>query len=658
MGGKDVEDCKVPRGGSQQQQQQQQPATDVVKGTQATLSATASFWGSTFGRVAQGIKNRVVSVRNGIAKRFQSPEQQKEQELLQQLETMPVQRVVVKDTQVLPTEVVQIATRRSGLLGKPLQAERVQELARTLKQWYDRQGYVLHSVTGATLEINTATAEIQVQEPVSASQPVNIVFCREMVVDSETGELLSMRQYKDRNEVKRKFGTLRKNNDKAQQLQLQQSANTTLIETNGRTNPSRIAHALGLRPNRPFKWQPHRWQNIVQSGVFSRVVRATPQTLSDGTVQLNIIAQEAPTRHLEYGVGKSLYTGTWEGELDFEHGNLFGGGEVVGLSVRRGTKDAEPSVNLCFTDDRFGLEGGYTVEAFSDFIWDTPKEQPGEMTMQVAETSGEGGESEASSPSPHMASVDYDQDALLTRRGATFRLRNPFNPEIIRNSQVSASLERTSTRTGLHEKIGSATLQLGPFRRALPWDAISSVETSLTTGTRVLDSKLEEGDTARKSGNSFDFKPYASFTATTKQIIPVVETRTKGNRVLTLALCHSATLSSSHLPRHEARARGVSNDIRGAKSNGRVASALRGTTELRIPVDIPIFPSNQQDAKVVLFGDWLFATKDSRSAIYRKSSCGIGLRKSIQGFPVHCNLCYAGDGKIKTLFGLGRDFEA
>jgi hypothetical protein len=32
---------------------------------------------------------------------------------------------------------------------------------------------------------------------------------------------------------------------------------------------------------------------------------------------------------LEYGLGKSLYTGSCEGELDFEHQNLFGGGETV-----------------------------------------------------------------------------------------------------------------------------------------------------------------------------------------------------------------------------------------------------------------------------------------------------------------------------------------
>ena len=385
------------------------------------------------------------------------------------------------------------------------------------------------------------------------------------------------------------------------------------------------------------------------------------QKYRTGTVQLNIVAQEAPTRHLEYGLGKSLYTGSWEGELDFEHANLLGGGEVMGVSVRRGTRDSEPSVRVRFTDDRFGLEGGYDVEAFSDYIGDTPEEQPGEVMVKVADVKTE---EDSAPPLTSSAPASPDADALLSRRGATFRLRNPFNPDVIRNSVVSASVERTSTKAGVQENIGSATLKLGPFRRALPLDAMSSIDTTVTTGTRFVDlASIDKDDDSNSSSSSsrytsFDLKPYASLTATTRQVIPLLETRTKGKRPLLLALQHSATVATRNLPRHEARAQGVANDIRGARSNGRVSSAIRGTTEVRIPVDIPRLSSRHQDASLVLFGDWLFATKDSKSAIFRKSSVGIGIRKSLQGLPLHCNFCYSGDGKIKTLFGLGRDFEA
>ena len=634
------------RGGSQKQKNQL-PVNDVVKGTQATLSATSTFWGQTFGRVIDGTKRAVSDVGGKVSKRFQSAEKRKEEELMEQLRSMPIQRVVVKDSKVLPQEVIQIATRRSGLLGNPLRSERVQELANTLKQWYERQGYVLHSVTGATLETSTATAEIQVQEPVSAKKPVNIIFCKEMVVEPETGELISVRQYRDRNAVKRKYGGIRERSTDDTLA----NVNTTFVETQGRTSPKRIAKALGLRANRPFQWKSSRWQGIVKSGIFTKVIHATPQPLPDGTVQLNIVAQEAPTRHLEYGLGKSLYTGSWEGELEFEHANLMGGGEVVGLSVRRGTRDAEPSVRVRFTDDRFGLEGGYDVEAFSDFIGDTSKEEPGELTVHVADTKSK------MDTAPASETSEDEADDLLSRRGATFRLRNPFNPEVIRNSLVSASIERTATKTGLNENIGSATLKLGPFRRSLAMDALSSVDTAVTTGTRVVDLEESEDDES-SSRRPFELKPYASFTATTRQIVPLLETRTAGKRPLILALQHSATVSSPNLPRHEAKAQGVANNIRGAKSNGSVSSAIRGTTEVRIPVDVPMLKSAQQDTSLVLFGDWLFATKDSTSPIFRKSTVGVGIRKSLQGLPLHCNLCYAGNGRIKTLFGLGRDFEA
>jgi hypothetical protein len=64
----------------------------------------------------------------------------------------------------------------------------------------------------------------------------------------------------------------------------------------------------------------------------------------------------------------------WLGrELDFEHANLLGGGETLGVVVRRGTSDATPSVRLKFSNGRLGLEGGYDVEAFNEYIGDEGK---------------------------------------------------------------------------------------------------------------------------------------------------------------------------------------------------------------------------------------------------------------------------------------------
>ena len=127
-------------------------------------------------------------------------------------------------------------------------------------------------------------------------------------------------------------------------------------------------------------------------------------------------------------------------------------------------------------------------------------------------------------------------------------------------------------------------------------------------------------------------------------------------RPILLALKHSLTASTKSLPRHEARAQGSLCNIRGATPNGQVSTALSGTTELRIPIQLPI-QKLRQDASVVVFGDWLFAKKDAASTFFRKSSVGLGLRKSVQGIPIQYDFSYSSDGKIRAVFGLGRDFD-
>jgi hypothetical protein len=126
---------------------------------------------------------------------------------------------------------------------------------------------------------------------------------------------------------------------------------------------------------------------------------------------------------------------------------------------------------------------------------------------------------------------------------------------------------------------------------------------------------------------------------------------------LILALKHSITTATPNLPRHEAKAQGIAHNIRGSSLNGRVASALTGTTELRVPIDIPVVQI-RQDTNVVFFGDWLFAAKDSQSSFRRKSCVGVGVRKSVQGIPLKYDLCYSSDdGKFQSAFGLGADFD-
>jgi len=613
----------VRRGGSENK---------VIEGRKNIISKASKFWSSTLGVAITSVK-RI----------FQSKEAKKKQELLEQLQAMPVRQVVVPNSTVLPPDVIRTAVKRSGLIGRPLQIDRVQELARTLKRWYVRKGYVLNSVTGASLNPATATAEITIEELAVSKFPVEIVFCKEMVIDTETGDLMTFRKYrvKKQKELEHTSGGFRR----FQKLDVKldrKDLNTTFVKTTGRTKATKIAQAMNLNPGQPFQWIDDRWNKISSSGVFDKVLRKSPEPGSDGGVCLQVFVTEPPARHLEYGIGKSVWTNSWEGEVDFDWRNVFGGGESAGVLVRRGTNDQSPSVRLRCGDDKFGLEGGYDVEVFSDFLGDTSSDKGNEENEKNYDSS---------------SALDLDQDSLLSRRGATFRLRNPISPTIITNSVASASLERTSTTTGQLENIGSATLTLGPLRRLLPMGARSSILTTFTGGTRFqgnADVDFSGKGTSLARTSIGQLLPYTLASANTKQILPIsFSPRDDDTTPITLALQHTVSMSTPNLPRHEAKAMGNSAQIRGASADGIASSTVKGTTEIRIPVAAPQIGSGT----VVLFGDWFCIQKDLNSPFYSKSTIGIGIRKSIQGLPLKYDISYSSEGKVKRMFGMGIDFD-
>lgn len=601
----------------------------IIQGGKTVITRATTFWKSKFDSTVSSVKERFRSKP--------SKQNKQQQELTEQLQKIPVRRVVVPNSTVLPADVVRIAANRAGMIGKPLKMDRVQDFARNIKRWYTRKGYILHSVTGAHLDRETATATISVEEPVVSGLPVDIVFCKEMVVDEETGSLITFKKYREKKlkEMEKKsrgFARFQSVDLKIDRKDL----NTTFISTTGRTKASKIAKAMKLKPGTPFQWMGSRWEKIASSGVFSKVIKTSPEPTTDGGVCLQVFALEPPPRHLEYGIGKSVWTNSWEGEVDFDWRNIFGGGESVGVLVRRGTKDSSPSVRLRYGDDKFGLEGGYDIEAFTDFLGDTGSD---EEAKETGDTDGDSA---------------LEQYSLLSRRGATVRIRNPISPRIMTNSVASASLEQTSTTTGQIENIGSATLTFGPFRRLLPMEARSSVSTTISGGARLAGK--EDGDT---NGEGISFAgsgllPYTSGSATTTQILPLSSFSRDSNKTpITLALKHTLSTSTPNLPRHEAKAMGHSAIIRGAAPDDVASSVLKGTTELRLPVAAPRLGSGS----VVLFGDWFCVQKDVKSPFYTKSSIGVGLRKNFQGIPLKYDVCYSGEGKIKTMFGMGADFD-
>lgn len=603
----------------------------IIKGSKTIISEASKFWSSTVGDTIASVKRT-----------FQSKEAKKKQELLGQLQTMPVRQVVVPNSTVLPPDVIRTAVKHSGIIGNPLEMDRVQELARILKRWYVRKGYVLNSVTGASLNPETATAEITLEELAVSKFPVEIVFCKEMVIDGETGDLMTFQKYrvKKQKELEHTSGGFRRFKKLDVKLN-RKDLNTTFVKTTGRTKATKIAQAMNLNPGQPFQWIDDRWNKISSSGVF-KVLRKSPEPASDGGVCLQVFVTEPPARHLEYGIGKSVWTNSWEGEVDFDWRNVFGGGEAAGVLVRRGTNDQSPSVRLRYGDDRFGLEGGYDVEVFSDFLGDTSSDKGKEENEKRYDLS---------------SALDLDQDSLLNRRGATFRLRNPICPTIITNSVASASLERTSTTTGQLENIGSATLTLGPLRRLLPMGARSSISTTFTGGTRFqgnVDADVSGKGTSLARTSIGQLLPYTLASANTKQIFPISFSQGDDDTTpITLALQHTVSMSTPNLPRHEAKAMGNSAQIRGASADGIASSTVKGTTEIRIPVAAPRIGSGT----VVLFGDWFCIQKDLNSPFYSKSTIGIGIRKSIQGLPLKYDISYSSEGKVKRMFGMGIDFD-
>lgn len=243
-----------------------------------------------------------------------------------------------------------------------------------------------------------------------------------------------------------------------------------------------------------------------------------------------------------------------------------------------------------------------------------------------------------------MSFLSKDGD-LCFRKGGTVRIQNPISTTILRNSVLSTSIERTSSRSGKHENIGSTTVTLGPVQIPLPFEARSSIITSLTGGARL----------GEKNKDMFgSLLPYSSGSATARHILPLGDPTRSQGRPPVLALQHTLSSSTKNLPGHEAKALGVSSQIRGCGPDGAACSALKGTAELRFPVLV----RQMDNAYLVVFGDWFRVKQSNRGPYDGKHSVGFGLRKIVSGLPLKYDICYTSDGKVKTMFGLGPDFDA
>jgi hypothetical protein len=270
------------------------PTKDIVAGTKSSIQTTIAYWSDAFQHLQERILNLLPIHRN------------KKSGHDIDLTKIPIQDVLAPTSDILPDIVVKRAAQRSGMLGSVMTADRVNDCARQLKQWYVQRGYVLHSVTGATLHAENGTATLAVQEPILSSIPMDIRFAKEVPIDPETGETTTRRKYREK--LERIKGRPLRNEE---WIAVADRLNTTLIESKGRTSANTLSKRLGLKAGNHFCWDGDRWQSIARSGIFSKIWRASPVQMGDGTVQLQVLCQESPPRNLEYGISKSLYTGNW-----------------------------------------------------------------------------------------------------------------------------------------------------------------------------------------------------------------------------------------------------------------------------------------------------------------------------------------------------------
>ncbi|KAL9181529.1 hypothetical protein ACHAXT_010334 [Thalassiosira profunda] len=629
----------------------------------------------------------------------------KEQQQL--LTSTKVQSVSVPGSDLLPPDVVTQCAQESNLIGGTLTPETLEATAKMINRQYLQQGYVMNSVTGATLvpgrDGEEGHVELKVREVKLAhsgkggSSPVHIGFVEK--IDSEDAA-------DDENAVSLPS----------------QSGQTAYKTTSGRTRASKIARMVNLTPGSHFCIFPDLWSQLsvfpgsgllggsgkggVKSAIFSTIhaIRPVPTSPEGNTVELDILATEnKPYASLEYGVTKSLYSDQWEGELDVKHANVFGGGEVATLNVRkganrgakedtglknwnRGVKGGPLNWRMSIKDDHLSGGGaGYDVDVFRDHVGGAKGQTA--ATPAKEEDSEQGGSEEPN-----------EEDAPL-RTGATMRLRLPSKAKTSFLPQsLSARLERVdpfSTNDGA-QCMASMSADIGPYQHRLR-SLHSAISATVSSGRRW--------NVGSKSGESGNTLPYGSGTVTSQHALPLNEEGSLPSAEL--AVRNVVSASSRNLPRHEAISLGVASRIRGYRYNYSqyptlhepakaqkkepqsplqsfkqfvrggdrdqfrppiaLAKSVSGTAEVRIPFER--LTKQRGGGTFVMFGDWCFAQAQPTSSAllskeeaeatsygkpFRHSSVGIGLRQVVQGLPLKVDACITEHGSKGLFFGIGQ----
>lgn len=580
------------------------------------------------------------------------------------LKSTIVTEVTASTSDLLPPEVLTLSAEHAKLIGGKLTPETLDATAKSINNWYASQGYVMNSVTGATLvpsQNDQGRVELKVREA-------------------------KVTKLKDKSVVIRFVEPCDDESDKSDEiinlpLQSESSGRTEQYEqyriTSGRTRTSKLAKIVGLTPGSHFRIIPQRWSRIVansrgifgspsnvggSNSIFSSIHAIRPMPEDDGSISVEIIATEnKPFASIEYGVTKSLYSDQWEGELDLKHANAFGGGEIATLSVKKGRGNSKgnrkglgrvtggpTSWRMSISDESLS-DTGYILELFRDNV-----------------------------------GTFKDKESGTERTGAIMQVRMP---RTVSPRAVSARFEQIEQTqdSSAPMQTASTTMNIGPIN--FLHSGLSAV---LTCGV--------QRDAAKTVMMA---KPYFMGSVTSRKIIPLCPSPfTSGDQskpYMNLAMRHVATSSTNHLPRHEAIVLGLSSRVRGYRYNKKshtkqsswgsflqlskndevcppaaVANSVCGNIELRVPFR-PVFNdvssnlnalSSMLEGSIVAFGDWAFSQthfsehdgQAKPERLVRSSSVGVGYRKIAQGLPFKVDAVITEHGTGGIFFGIGRDF--
>ena len=621
---------------------------DLRLGSASTWRTSVDYWS----RFVQNFKQRL-----SFGGQKKQKVLTKEEQIIRELQQMKIKRVRAPNSTILTLPILTRCGHASHLISNPMTPEKVQLLAKHIKQYYISQGHVLASVTCATLNGDTATVELATQEPkVNAVQPIHLQFVKAMIQHpNNPSQLISYRQYHKEHKMNAKYSAA------ASQPSLVplKDCNVTYVPiSTGTTNPSKLAKALNLQPRKSFCWDGSLFQKTSRR-FFNQILQASPRRMNDGSVQLYLVGEELPFRNLEYGLSNNLYTGQWEGELQVEHTNLFGGGEQLNFNMKKdGTTTMLPSLSLQYTrhplDSTKNNKGrGHAIRLFHESIASTMKK----ATIKTQPLPNDADDDTVEYQ--EIPTTDTQDDGLLTRRGGTVTIWNP-----IKNVAAStAAAERVLARDGNQESILSTNMQLGPYSTSTSTNYRNSlranIQSTCTIGSRWLSSAIEN------KSNSAILLPYSIFSATARQIVPLT-------KKIEIGLLQQLQTSSRHLPRHEANAMGIASRIRGLSSSSTpLYQSIQTTSELRVPlpsfenISVLKFPTRLlKNTSVLFFHDYRigtpYTTTSSSTALNNEiqSSVGMGIRKSVQGLPLKYDISYnLQDKNVRAFFGLGHDFN-